>query len=72
MACLDCETAAAKPWHGFADCPGCKARGVSRLKVFTDAMAQGQQTRQYRALLEQAGVTHAEVKAARAKDALRR
>lgn len=73
MTCPDCAAAAQRLHHGFAmGCAGCRARGVARTKLFRDAQALGQQTRQYRALLDQAGVTHAAVREAHACDFLNR
>lgn len=73
MTCADCAAASQRLHRGFAmGCPGCRARGVARTKLFRDAQTLGQQTRQYRGLLEQAGVTHAAVREAWASDFLHR
>lgn len=59
--------------HGFSDCKGCRARGVSRLPLGVAALRDGHTTdRRYRELLRQAGLTHAEVREAHAADAMSR
>ena len=69
--CQDCTRSAAELWHGFRrDCSGCMARAVARSQQFSTAWHAGQQTRAYRTLCDQAGVTHDEVKAAHAVDVL--
>lgn len=69
MTCIDCTTAAARPWHGFTGgCRGCCARAASRSPQFDTARRTGRVERPYRALLEQFGLTHDEVKAAAAAD----
>lgn len=68
-ACPDCTAAAAAPWHGFTNgCRGCCARAAARSPHFARVKAAGQQDRPYRALLEQFGLTHSDVKAAAAAD----
>jgi carboxylesterase type B len=68
-ACADCTAAAAQPWHGFtAKCPGCCARAAARSPHFRRVRDNGTQDRQYRALLEQMGLSHDQVKAAAAAD----
>lgn len=70
-ACEECARAAAGPWHAFlAHCQGCRARMVARGPQFAAAAAAGRQTRDYREALAGAGVTHAQVQAAAAADAL--
>jgi hypothetical protein len=67
--CPDCTQAAARPWNGFrAGCPGCAARAAARSPHFRRVRDQGMQDRQYRALLEQFGLTHQQVKDAAAAD----
>lgn len=71
MTCPACTQAAAVPhWGEFvADCRGCCARAAARSPQFFAARQTGTQTRAYRALLEQFGLTHDEVRAAHAADA---
>jgi hypothetical protein len=70
MTCPDCTAAAQREYHGFAEgCLGCVARGIGRLKAYPHA---GPHTRQYRELLRGAGVTHLDVRTARALDLLHR
>jgi len=66
--CTDCATAAKKLHHGFSDCMGCRARAVARDPRFFEARKAGRMTPEYRRMLEQAQVTHDEVKAAAAAD----
>jgi hypothetical protein len=66
--CTDCDKAAKKRWHGFSDCAGCRARAISRDPRFAAARKAGHLTPDYRRMLEQAQVTHEEVKAAAAVD----
>jgi hypothetical protein len=69
VTCEDCTLAAAQPHHGFrANCRGCCARAAARSPHFARVKAAGQQDRPYRALLEQFGLTHSDVKAAAAAD----
>lgn len=71
MKCLDCSTAAERAWHGFAaGCKGCAARAVARGHNFARVRKAGQLDRTYRAELDALDVTHDEVKAAHAADAL--
>jgi hypothetical protein len=57
--------------HGFkADCKGCAARAASRSWATWEARGAGRQSSLYLELLDAHGVTHAEVKAAAASDAL--
>lgn len=71
VTCLNCVRSAAELWHGFTNgCLGCAARSVARGPNYREAMASGRQTSKYRAELELLGVTHEQVKAAAAADAL--
>jgi hypothetical protein len=71
QACRECIAAAVRPWHGFAsDCKGCAARAIARGPNYRQAQAGGRQDWKYRAELEALGVTHEQVKAAAAADAL--
>lgn len=70
-SCPECQTASAQPHHGFAmGCAGCCARAAARSPHFFRVRQAGMQDRQYRALLEQFGLTHDQVKAAHASDAI--
>lgn len=70
-ACPNCSTATERPhWEFNAGCRGCCARAASRSPQFHDSRKAGQQTRGYRALLEQFGLTHDEVRAAHQADAM--
>lgn len=70
LECIDCMSAAAGVHHGFTQgCDGCKARAASRSPHFARVRKLGSQDRAYRALLEQFGLTHEQVKGAAAKDA---
>jgi hypothetical protein len=71
MTCSACTKAATTPeWGEFtADCRGCCARAAARSPQFFESRKNGTQTRAYRALLEQFGLTHDEVRAAHAADA---
>lgn len=64
--CSACKSASTSPaWGEFrAGCRQCSARAASRSPQFYDARRKGVQTREYRALLEQFGLTHEEVNAA--------
>jgi carboxylesterase type B len=67
--CEDCATAARELHHGFRNgCPGCCARAAARSPHFRRVRDNGTQDRQYRALLEQMGLSHDQVKAAAAAD----
>lgn len=69
--CKDCLKAAVVEWHGFsAGCQGCAARAVSRGPNYRASRTAGSLTPRYREELALLGVTHDEVKAARAADAL--
>lgn len=74
QACADAATAPAYVFH--ANCRGCCARSIARSPQFFEARKAGIQTRAYRAILEQIGaqvqppLTHAEVVAAHAADAV--
>lgn len=71
MTCHDCEASRRALWHGFkAECMGCKARAVARSPQFSECRKSGKQALAYRALLSKVGVTHEQVKAAFAADAL--
>lgn len=71
MTCPACTEAERSPhWGEFiAGCRGCCARAASRSPQFHDSRKAGTQTRGYRALLEQFGLTHDEVRQAHAADA---
>lgn len=51
-------------WYFTAHCRGCCARAAARSHHFFDSRRAGAQTKGYRQLLEQFGLTHDEVKAA--------
>lgn len=71
LECFDCMSAAAGPHHGFANgCRGCCARAASRSPHFARVRQLGRLDRQYRALLEQFGLTHEQVKDAADNDAM--
>ncbi len=71
--CPDCAEAEKRPWGGFSDCKGCRARGVSRLPLGVAALRNGFTTdRRYRELLRQAGLTHEDVRRAHEADAMSR
>lgn len=71
MTCPDCQAAAERVHHGFcANCTGCKARSVVRGPCFDRVRKAGKLDRQYLALLVQMGLSHEEVKAAAATDAM--
>ncbi|QAZ38444.1 hypothetical protein C1M51_02855 [Methylibium sp. Pch-M] len=73
MTCPDCTRSAAELWHGFrGQCPGCAARAVARGPNYRESHGAGRLTSKYRAELELLGVTHDQVKAAAAGDALGR
>lgn len=78
-ACPACAAAADYPAYVFhANCRGCCARSIARSPQFHAAHKAGIQTHDYRRILEQIGaqvqppLTHAEVVAAHAADALNR
>lgn len=69
MTCSDCDRAAKKRHHGFsAGCRGCAARSLVRSPHWRRVQQAGVQDRQYRAALQQMGVTHDDVCAAAAAD----
>jgi hypothetical protein len=69
MTCQDCEAAAVRLHHSYiASCRGCTARAIGRQPPFFESQRFGFLTPQYQAQLQGLGVTHAEVKAARAAD----
>lgn len=69
MNCPACTEASERMSSRFVmGCLGCIARGVSRMPNFRDSQEQGRLTHKYRLQLEEAGVTHEQVKAARAAD----
>lgn len=69
MTCTDCKRAATKRHHGFsANCLGCAARSLVRSPHWRRVQQAGVQDRQYRAALQQMGVTHDQVRAAAAAD----
>jgi len=71
--CRDCNTAAAKRWHGFSEgCKGCCARAASRSPHYRRYRDSGAQDREYRGLLAQFGLEHREVVAAAQCDAMAR
>ena len=68
MTCEACIAASKRIAHEFRDCAGCHARAVARSPEFSKAVRGGRQSPEYRRLLNQVGVTHAEVKAAAISD----
>jgi hypothetical protein len=69
--CDDCAAAALRPHHIFmATCAGCRARSVARSQPFYLARRAGRQEPDYIALRESLGLTHEQVKAAYAADAI--
>lgn len=71
MDCQQCEAAAKAEWHGFrSGCLGCAARAVARGPNYRESLAAGTQTRKYRSELDLLKVTHDQVRAAHAADAL--
>ena len=59
MTCPDCQTAQARPWHGFrADCKGCQVRALTRSPEYEESRRSGAQTPAYRAALKVLGVSH--------------
>lgn len=70
-ACQECAAAARGPRHIFvASCAGCRARSVARSQPFFQARRAGRQESDYIALRESLGLTHEQVKAAYAADAM--
>lgn len=80
MTCKDCDTAAARLWHGVtATCRGCWARSVSRSQAFKEARDADPDDPEreakrdaYRQRLQALSLTHQEVLAAAEADALHR
>lgn len=71
MSCPHCTAAAQRMHHGFqACCQGCSARAAARSPHYRRVRDAGRLDRQYRALLEQFGLTHEAVKEAAAVDKL--
>lgn len=69
MTCRDCQLAKAGPHHGYAaSCRVCTARGVGRGPGFAESARHGFLTPRYQVELAKLGLSHAEVKAARAVD----
>ena len=69
--CPDCAAAATEPHHGFrSGCKGCQARSFARSMLYWQASMSGKQFAAYREQLGRLGLTHADVKAAAAADAL--
>lgn len=69
MSCPDCLAATQRShWEFASDCKGCIARGVARGPHFRRCRELGALDRAYRQHLEQAGVTHEQVKEAAAAD----
>lgn len=69
MSCRDCTAASQRShWEFASDCKGCIARGVARGPHFRRCRDAGQLDRAYRQQLQQAGVTHDQVKEAAAAD----
>ena len=69
MNCPHCTTATERShWEFASDCKGCIARGVARGPHFRRCRELGALDRAYRQHLEQAGVTHEQVKEAAAAD----
>jgi hypothetical protein len=70
--CPECATSAREPWHHFTGgCKGCAARSIARSPHFHRVSQAGMQDRAYRMALQQFAVSHEEVKAAAASDALK-
>ena len=69
--CPSCTEAAQQVSHAFhAGCRGCCARAAARSPQFAAARKAGVLDRPYRALLDQFGLTHDEVRAAHQADML--
>lgn len=72
MTCPACAAAAEGPHHSFRyGCLGCAAREVARGPHYHRCGATGVQDRQYRAQLEQFGVTHQAVREQAQSDQLK-
>lgn len=68
-SCRHCDEAKEGPcWYFTAGCRGCCARSAARSPHFHESRRRGSQTSGYRMLLEQFGLTHAEVRAAHEVD----
>jgi len=78
LECFDCIAAVSGVHYGFrSNCKGCAARAVARGPAYFHARQAvrgteaGEQFRDdYRAILDRVGVTHDQVKAAHAVDAI--
>jgi hypothetical protein len=69
-ACPNCAAASQREhWEFSANCIGCRARRVARSPQYFKCKKEGKQTRGYRALLQQFGLTHEQVRAAADCDA---
>lgn len=69
MTCPNCTAAAQRShWEFAAGCRGCIARGVARGPHFRRCRDVGALDRRYRQQLQEAGVTHDEVKSAATAD----
>lgn len=69
MSCADCAAAAAVEHWGFAaGCRGCCARAAARSPQYRRVAEDGFLDREYRRLLSQFGLQHAEVRAAAQAD----
>lgn len=69
--CKDCLSAAVRRHHGFAmGCRGCCARAAARSHHFHRVKQAGRLDSEYRRLLDHFKLTHDEVKAAQAADAM--
>lgn len=73
MSCLACQISAQREHHEFlANCVGCCARAAARGPHFFRVRKAGALDRQYRAMLQQFGLTHDLVKSAAALDVVSR
>lgn len=67
--CPDCQAAAVGLHHIFrASCKDCTARGIGRGPNFRASATAGRLTSRYQEELRACGVSHEQVKAARAAD----
>jgi hypothetical protein len=72
MTCVDCTQAAERPWHIFSSgCNGCEARGLARSPQYAESKRLGRLTGPYRDLLARLSLTHDQVRAAEATDAVK-
>jgi len=72
MNCVDCKRAAEGPWHVFSSgCNGCEARGLARSPQYADSKRLGRLTGSYQNLLARLQLTHEQVRAAEAADAVK-